>query len=195
MSVAMARSAAHKETRGRAVRRSRTPQFKCGTVRLGVLETPPLSQPASFQYGLRHCSPSLPISKDWKLEKFRFAARGGGPRYPPYSRSTCLYQDRTPAVISGCALAGVPVRWSTSETCAMGRWVHGAGGADAGEEPAREPEGCQTCVISLFDQGRLFLRLRRAVLETEGPRPSQPVSNIQLETGPKSSAEFPKPGF
>ena len=34
-----------------------------------------------------------------------------------------------------------------------------------------------------------------AVLETEGPGASQPVSNIQQETGPRSSAEFPKAGF
>ena len=40
-----------------------------------------------------------------------------------------------------------------------------------------------------------FLRLPRTVLETEGPRASQPVSNIQLETRAKSSAEFPKAGF
>ena len=38
-----------------------------------------------------------------------------------------------------------------------------------------------------------FLRLPRTVLETEGPGASQPVSNIQLETRAKSSAEFPKP--
>ena len=40
-----------------------------------------------------------------------------------------------------------------------------------------------------------FLRLPRTVLETEGPGASQPVSNIQLETRAKSSAEFPKAGF
>ena len=59
---------------------------------------------------------------------------------------------------------------------------------------------CQRVPDCLINQpvtrlSRFFLRLRRAVLETEGPRPSQPVSNIQLETGPKSSAEFPKAGF
>ena len=40
------------------------------TVRLWVLETAPLSQPAGFQRELRNSGPSQPVSKDWKPEKF-----------------------------------------------------------------------------------------------------------------------------